>query len=1134
MVRTLGSLMYMIKANNRDFRSKMDESKRDMNGLSSAAEANRKKMRNWGMAITGASIAIIGATTKVAADFEEKMAEVHTLLGPGSEVRLKELEENVKDMSIATGKSLDDLSGGLYQVISAFGDSADSAAILETNAKAAAAGMSTTQDAINLTSAVTKAYGDTSAEAVEQVADLAFQTVKLGQTTFPELASSIGRVSPMASTLGMDIEELFGTMATLTGVTGDANEVSTQLRGILNGMLKPTDDLREAMRELGYQTGEQMIESNGLVESLQMLYAHTGENNEALGEMFGNVRALTGILPLVGEQADEFARKNAEMYESAGAMNEAFEIQQDTLNATIDRIKALVQVILVDVGNKFLPVIQKLLEGFESLSPAVRGVATTLLALAAGLGIIVGPILLVASKVAGLATALGGLGAKFGGLATVIKTSIIPAIKVGLIPLLKALGGALAVFLGPAGVVLAVVAAFIFFRDEIVGAVKFAADAVITAVDFWADKFRSISEFAGEAVDSFVDFAADVAEVFAELISEALEWGKGIMISLARGIADRVGDALEAVVNLGRSIADYFRDLYTRAREWGINLVLNIRDGFLERVYAVIEAVQGLGQSIADYFAELRDNAVDWGRGIIRGITRGIRDMAMAPVNAVRDVGRRIRDGFTGVLGISSPSRVFVQFGRDIADGLEKGLADVEPVARSLEDNIGRVIDDMAPLAREFEQMGREVSDGLARGFDPDLESEMAERLKEIDQEVLLLAREARHELEDLEAELAGVSGVIDSAGAEMLDRAKAELIEQMEAVRGMAELSVAPEELGIQFQIVDELFTDVFDVMEERVNYFAGVSEDAGESIAEGLLGGLGDGTLEIEDFAQLQAILVQIDDTIRGLGESMEIVFGIIWEHIEELVITLEAITFRLAEFAEVIEEAGDSLEESFIVRVEQLISDYPALNELINESDTALGGLQSALINAGYDVEDFGLAIDWLSVELERLVNKIVELRDEVFDAGRDIVVGLAEGMESAANKPVAAAKRIASAAVKALKDDLKIKSPSLVAVEIGENVGEGLELGLYEKIKDMAKMGEELAGSIAQSIVPDMDVGSLNIEPVAVASEGVAAGDNVNQVFHMDLQYIVPDAATAKSANDDLLKKLKERGYRGAFR
>ena len=38
-------------------------------------------------------------------------------------------------------------------------------------------------------------YGDTSAAAVAKASDLALLTVRLGQTTFPELAASIGRVT---------------------------------------------------------------------------------------------------------------------------------------------------------------------------------------------------------------------------------------------------------------------------------------------------------------------------------------------------------------------------------------------------------------------------------------------------------------------------------------------------------------------------------------------------------------------------------------------------------------------------------------------------------------------------------------------------------------------------------------------------------------------------------------------------------------------------------------------------------------------------------------------------------------------------------------------------------------------------
>ena len=125
-----------------------------------------------------------------------------------------EVMATLRSGGIATGKSTGDLAEGLFQVISAFGDSAETAKLLEINAKAATAGLATTQEAINLTSAVTKAFGDTSAEATQKVADLAFKANELGQTTFAEMAGSIGRVTPLAVELGLTMEDIFGVLAT--------------------------------------------------------------------------------------------------------------------------------------------------------------------------------------------------------------------------------------------------------------------------------------------------------------------------------------------------------------------------------------------------------------------------------------------------------------------------------------------------------------------------------------------------------------------------------------------------------------------------------------------------------------------------------------------------------------------------------------------------------------------------------------------------------------------------------------------------------------------------------------------------------------------------------------------------------
>ena len=206
-----------------------------------------------GKVVAGASAAIVGATATMgaaavnaAAEYQTKLANISTLLtGTEAEVaaRTAEIGDQVLEISNKTGVATDNLTDGMYQVISAFGDSADAASILETAAKSAAAGNATTADSINLLSAVTKGYGDTSAAAVQKAADLSFATVRLGQTSFPELAASMGKVIPLAGTLGLEQEQLFGAMATLTGVTGSTAEVVTQLKVTMQGFLSPSKNM---------------------------------------------------------------------------------------------------------------------------------------------------------------------------------------------------------------------------------------------------------------------------------------------------------------------------------------------------------------------------------------------------------------------------------------------------------------------------------------------------------------------------------------------------------------------------------------------------------------------------------------------------------------------------------------------------------------------------------------------------------------------------------------------------------------------------------------------------------------------------------------------------------------------------
>lgn len=324
------------------------------------------KIAAGAMAAAATAVATLGtAAVKSAAEYEAQLANVSTLLtGTEAEVaaRTAEIGDQVLEISNRTGVATADLTDGMYQVVSAFGDSADAAAILETAAKSAAAGNATTTDSINLLSAVTKGYGDTSAEAVQQAADLAFATVRLGQTSFPELAAGMGKVIPLASTLGLEQEQLWGAMATLTGVTGSTAEVVTQMKATMQAFLSPSKNMQAALKNMGYESGQALLESKGLQGSLEALKDAVGGDELAFAGLFSSVEAQTAVLAMAGNQAENLTSKTAEMYEATGAANTAFERQTDTLAYDIQMIKNLGANFLTQLGTNILPYVREFAE----------------------------------------------------------------------------------------------------------------------------------------------------------------------------------------------------------------------------------------------------------------------------------------------------------------------------------------------------------------------------------------------------------------------------------------------------------------------------------------------------------------------------------------------------------------------------------------------------------------------------------------------------------------------------------------------------------------------------------------------------------------------------------------------------
>lgn len=122
---------------------------KDSKVIKFAAEGTEKVLKGIGKAavvgtaaaFTAVTVASAGAV-KSAVEYQSQMQAVGTLLDGDVSGTLQKMSTDLKKVSIDTGASLSDLSSGLYDVVSAFGEGEENVKQLEIASKAAKAGSS--------------------------------------------------------------------------------------------------------------------------------------------------------------------------------------------------------------------------------------------------------------------------------------------------------------------------------------------------------------------------------------------------------------------------------------------------------------------------------------------------------------------------------------------------------------------------------------------------------------------------------------------------------------------------------------------------------------------------------------------------------------------------------------------------------------------------------------------------------------------------------------------------------------------------------------------------------------------------------------------------------------------------------
>ncbi len=579
-----------------------------ISGLKGRTDKLSKSFSNAGKTLTmGLTAPLVGlgaVAFKTASEFETSMNQIVGLVGVSRD-ELGEMEKDIFRVSRNTGKDIRELGDALFFITSAGLTGSDALEVLEMSAKASAAGLGETKVVADLATSAMNAYGSDVLSA-SRATDVLTAAVREGKLEPAELSQSMGSVLPIASAMGIGFDEVGAAMAAMSRTGTNAAEASTQLRGIMTSLLKPSIQAEQALNDMGLSSDglKKQIREQGLLATLETLTENFEGNEVGAEAVFGNIRALSGVMDLMGSNADGTREIFESLTNTMGITDEAFK-ETDGSARDVAKVKAEMAIAFKELGDVLIkevgPAISSLAKGigrvakwFGKLSPRTKKIILVVLGLLAALG----PVLLIIGKI----------------------IAIIPT----LIAIFKVIGVVIAAVASPIGLVVA------------------AIGLLIAAVWLLINNWEKVKEF-------FVNLWESIKNIFMGVIEwfkTAFGWYINIYVEAfnrIKGFFTGLWDGIKGIFN---GVVNWFKG----AIKSYINIYVNAFDAIRRAFIGVWDFIKGAWSKGGKIFAGFTDGVVNTFKRVVNLLIRGINTAIAIPFRTLNSSLNRIRG--VNILGV--------------------------------------------------------------------------------------------------------------------------------------------------------------------------------------------------------------------------------------------------------------------------------------------------------------------------------------------------------------------------------------------------------------------------------------------------------------------------------------------------
>lgn len=591
------------------------------------------KLTAAGKAVMPVSAAVAGIGTAAAVsavNFEDAMAKVSTIADT-TEVPLDELRSQILALSSQTGISANEIADNVYNAISAGQKTGDAVNFVTNSTKLAKAGFADAGAALDVLTTILNAYGMEASE-VTNVSDMLIQTQNLGKTTVAELSSSMGKVIPTANAYHVQLDQLCAGYAKMTANGVATAESTTYMNSMLNELGKRGTTVSDILKEkTGKSFAELMENGASLADVLSILKESADEQNLSFGDLWSSAEAGKAGLILLGDSAEDFNGTLAQMRESTGATESAFEKLQTNsskINKAVNAVKNTFIILGGVILDTFSPAIDAVTSGIQKLCEWVSSLPTGIQTVIVVIGTLIaaaGPLLVV----------LGTLMTSIGSLAPMFSTAVTAV---------SSFSAGLALPLAPIAAIVAAVTALILIVADLY---KNNEDFRNNIQIIWNSIKEILSTVLTEIQTNF-SFVWDAVKVIVETALNLIVAATQLFADIFSGNWENISSDITNIVTV---LKDGVVSLFVVLKDGILNLITNVLYPKLVSVWntiktAVLQKVTEIKTNAVNKFNELVISLVNMGSSFYNAGCNAFDSLW----NGMKEIWRSLKDWVTDTI----------------------------------------------------------------------------------------------------------------------------------------------------------------------------------------------------------------------------------------------------------------------------------------------------------------------------------------------------------------------------------------------------------------------------------------------------------------------------------------------------